>query len=46
MDCRAEAHFRIADQEFQRARQIDVQQDTPNKIESFTLVDYGDNNLT
>ncbi|HOO81079.1 MAG TPA: hypothetical protein PK513_01075 [Alphaproteobacteria bacterium] len=36
---RAEAHFRIADQEFQRARQIDAQQDTPNKIESFTLVD-------
>ncbi|MCB1720383.1 MAG: hypothetical protein H6860_04205 [Rhodospirillales bacterium] len=39
---RAEAHFRIADQEFQRARQIDAQQDTPNKIESFTLVDVRD----
>ena len=36
---RAEAHFRIAENEFQRARQIDAQQDTPNKIESFTLVD-------
>ncbi|MEZ5814986.1 MAG: hypothetical protein R3E13_09780 [Alphaproteobacteria bacterium] len=36
---RAEAHFRIADQEFQRARQIDAQQDTPNKIENFSLVD-------
>lgn len=36
---RAEAHFRIAQQEFDRARQIDAQQDTPNKIESFSLID-------
>lgn len=36
---RAEAHFRIADEEFKRARQIDAQQDTPNRIENFTLVD-------
>lgn len=39
---RAEAHFRLADQEFQRARQIDAQQDSPNRIESFTLVDVRD----
>lgn len=39
---RAEAHFRIADQEFERARQIDAQQDTPNKIESFSLIDARD----
>lgn len=36
---RAEAHFRLADMEFERARQIDAQQDTPNRIEDFTLVD-------
>lgn len=36
---RAEAHFRIADEEFKRARQIDAQQDTPNRIEDFTLID-------
>ena len=35
---RAEAHFRIAQDEFERARQIDAQQDTPNKIDDFTLV--------
>lgn len=35
---RAEAHFRIAEQEFQRARQIDAQQDTPGRIEDFTLI--------
>ena len=39
---RAEAHFRIADQEYERARQIDAQQDTPNKIESFSLIDARD----
>ncbi len=36
---RAEAMIRIAEQEYARARQIDAQQDTPNKIEDFTLVD-------
>lgn len=36
---RAEAHFRMAEAEFERARQIDAQQDTPNRIEDFTLVD-------
>jgi hypothetical protein len=39
---RAEAHFRIADQEFERARQIDAQQDTPNRIENFSLIDIRD----
>ena len=39
---RAEAHFRIADQEYERARQIDAQQDTPNKIENFLLIDVRD----
>lgn len=36
---RAEALFNLADQEFARARQIDAQQDTPNKIEDFSLID-------
>lgn len=36
---RAEAHFRLAEQEYQRARQIDAQQDTPGKIENFSLID-------
>ncbi len=36
---RAELSFRIAESEFERARQIDAQQDTPNKIESFSLID-------
>lgn len=36
---RAEAHFRIAEKEYERARQIDAQQDTPGRIENFTLVD-------
>lgn len=35
---RAEAHYRIADKEYERARQIDAQQDTPGKIEDFTLI--------
>lgn len=39
---RAEAHFRIAQDEFDRARQIDAQQDTPNRIESFSLIDARD----
>lgn len=36
---RAEAYFRMAEAEFQRARQIDAQQATPKKIENFSLVD-------
>jgi len=36
---RAEAMFRLAEQEFARARQIDAQQDTPGRIERFTLTD-------
>ena len=36
---RAEAMFRLAEQEYARARQIDAQQDTPGKIERFTLID-------
>ena len=39
---RAEALFRLAEQEFQRARQIDAQQDTPGRIEDFTLVTVRD----
>ena len=35
---RAEAMFRMAEREYERARQIDAQQDTPNAIEDFTLV--------
>lgn len=35
---RAEAHFKIAQGEFERARQIDAQQDTPGKIEDFSLI--------
>lgn len=35
---RAEAHFRIAEGEYERARQIDAQQDTPGKIEDFSLI--------
>lgn len=36
---RAEAMFRLAENEFERARQIDAQQDTPGRIEDFTLID-------
>ena len=36
---RAEALYTLADREFQRARQIDAQQDTPGRIESFSLID-------
>ncbi len=36
---RADALFRLADQEFARARQIDAQQDSPNRLENFTLTD-------
>jgi hypothetical protein len=36
---RAETLYKIADVEYQRARQIDAQQDTPNKLENFSLID-------
>lgn len=36
---RAENLYSMAEREFQRARQIDAQQDTPGRIENFTLVD-------
>lgn len=36
---RAESLFSLAEKEFQCARQIDAQQDTPSKIEDFTLID-------
>ncbi len=35
---RAETLFRLADAEFQRARQIDAQQDSPVQIEDFSLI--------
>jgi len=35
---RAEAMFRLAEIEFSRARQIDAQQDTPTRIEDFSLI--------
>ncbi len=39
---RSETMLTIAEREYQRARQIDAQQDTPNKIEDFTLVKVRD----
>lgn len=36
---RAETYYRLAEREFERARQIDAQQDSPNAIEDFTLID-------
>ena len=36
---RTETLYRIAEQEYARARQIDAQQDSPNRIENFTLID-------
>lgn len=39
---RAETHFRLAQDEYERARQIDAQQDTPNRIERFSLVEVRD----
>lgn len=36
---RAETLYRLATQDFAHARQIDAQQDTPNRIESFSLID-------
>lgn len=35
---RAEALYKLAEAEFQRARQIDAQQDSPGKIEDFSLI--------
>ncbi len=35
---RAESLFRLAEREYERARQIDAQQDTPGRIEDFTLI--------
>ena len=35
---RAEAMFRLAEREYERARQIDAQQDTPGRIEDFSLI--------
>lgn len=36
---RAEGLARLADREFERARQIDAQQDSPNRLERFSLID-------
>lgn len=36
---RGEAMFKLARDEYEYARQIDAQQDTPNRIEDFTLID-------
>lgn len=36
---RADALYRQADIEFSRARQIDAQQDSPGRIENFSLID-------
>jgi hypothetical protein len=36
---RADALYRLADIEYSRARQIDAQQDSPNRIENFSLID-------
>ena len=35
---RAEAMFRLAEAEYEKARQIDAQQDTPSRIEDFSLI--------
>lgn len=39
---RAEAMFRLAEDEFAKARQIDAQQQTPSAIQDFTLIDIRD----
>ncbi len=39
---RAQTMFDMAEKEYMRARQIDAQQDTPNKIEDFTLIKVRD----
>ena len=36
---RAQMLYNLADSEFSRARQIDAQQDTPGRIDDFTLID-------
>lgn len=36
---RTTALYQLATQEFARARQIDAQQDSPNRLENFTLID-------
>lgn len=36
---RAEILYKIADDEFRKAKQIDAQQDSPSRIENFPLVD-------
>lgn len=36
---RAEALYRLAETEFAKARQIDAQQDSPGRIENFSLID-------
>lgn len=36
---RAELFFKLADDEYKRAKQIDAQQDTPRRIENFPLID-------
>lgn len=36
---RAESMFKLAEMEFGRARQIDAQQDSPGRIEDFSLID-------
>ncbi len=36
---RSEAMYLAAEREFNRARQIDAQQDTPNRLEDFNLID-------
>lgn len=35
---RAESLYKLAEMEFERARQIDAQQDTPGRIEDFSLI--------
>lgn len=39
---RAEAMFNLAEKEFERARQIDAQQDSPSRIEDFSLINARD----
>lgn len=39
---RAEVMGRLATQEIQKARHIDAQQDTPNRLENFNLIDVRD----
>ncbi len=36
---RAETMMKLAEREFATARQIDAQQDSPNRLENFTLID-------